>query len=46
MQYVERFDSEWQACFAINLCANAAKQPMAFTNQAFADWLERNEDLL
>jgi len=46
MQYMERFDSEWQACFAINLCANAAKQPMAFTNQAFADWLERNEDLL
>ena len=46
MQYIERFDSEWQACFAINLCANSAKQPMAFTNQAFADWLERNEDLL
>ena len=46
MQYIERFDSEWQACFAINLCANASKQPMAFTNQAFADWLERNEDLL
>lgn len=46
MQYMERFDSEWQACFAINLCANASKQPMAFTNQAFADWLEQNEDLL
>jgi len=46
MQYMERFDSEWQACFAINLCANSIKQPMAFTNQAFADWLERNEDLL
>jgi hypothetical protein len=46
MQYMERFDSEWQACFAINLCANSTKQPMAFTNQAFADWLERNEDLL
>lgn len=46
MQYMERFDSEWQACFAINLCANEAKQPMAFTNQSFADWLERNEDLL
>jgi hypothetical protein len=46
MQYLERFDSEWQACFAINLCANATKQPMAFTNKAFADWLEQNEDLL
>ena len=46
MQYMERFDSEWQACFAINLCANAAKQQMAFSTQAFADWLEQNEDLL
>ena len=46
MQYMERFDSEWQACFAINLCANATKQPMAFSNQSFADWLEQNEDLL
>ena len=46
MQYMERFDSEWQACFAINLCANANKQPMAFSNQSFADWLEQNEDLL
>jgi hypothetical protein len=45
MQYLERFDSEWQACFAINI-AKSAKQGIAFGCKAFSDWVAKNEDLL
>jgi energy-coupling factor transporter ATP-binding protein EcfA2 len=45
MQYLERFDSEWQACFAINI-AKSSKQSIAFSCKAFSDWVAKNEDLL
>lgn len=46
MQYLERFEPEWQACFAINVAKNPSKQAIAFSSTAFADWVAKNEDLL
>jgi hypothetical protein len=46
MEYLERFESEWQACFAINIAKTPSKQAIAFSNKKFADWVQRNEDLL
>jgi len=46
MEYLERFESEWQACFAINIAKTPAKQGIAFGNKKFADWVQKNEDLL
>jgi hypothetical protein len=46
MKYLERFDSEWQAAFAINIAKNPSKQAVAFSCAAFADWVQTNEDLL
>jgi energy-coupling factor transporter ATP-binding protein EcfA2 len=46
MDYLERFDAEWQACFAINIAKNPTKQAIAFSSSKFADWVQRNEDLL
>jgi len=46
MQYLERFNPEWQACFAINVAKSPTKQSIAFSNAKFADWVQRNEDLL
>ena len=46
MEYLERFDAEWQACFAINIAKNPTKQSVAFSSAKFADWVQRNEDLL
>lgn len=45
MEYLERFDPEWQACFAINI-AKSNKQSVAFSCKAFSDWVAKNEDLL
>jgi len=46
MDYLERFEPEWQACFAINIAKNPQKQAVAFSSSRFADWVQRNEDLL
>lgn len=46
MKYLERFEPEWQAAFAINIAKNPSKQSIAFSSKAFADWVQRNEDLL
>jgi hypothetical protein len=46
MHYLERFEPEWQACFAINVAKSPTKQSIAFSSQAFADWVAKNEDLL
>ena len=46
MAYLERFEPEWQATFAINIAKNPSKQSIAFSSPAFAKWLEQNEDLL
>jgi len=45
MEYIERFASEWQACFCINM-AKSPRQKIAFGNKAFSDWVAKNEDLL
>lgn len=46
MQYVGRFEPEWQAAFAINVARNPQKQAVAFSSKSFADWVQANEDLL
>lgn len=46
MNYISRFEPEWQAAFAINVARNPAKQSVAFSSKAFADWVQANEDLL
>ena len=46
MEYLERFDSEWQAVFAINIAKNVTKQSIAFSSNAFKAWLVKNHDLL
>lgn len=46
MEYIGRFEPEWQAAFAINVARNPQKQAVAFSSKAFADWVQKNEDLL
>ena len=46
MQYLERFDAEWQAVFAINIAKTPSKQSIAFSSKAFAEWVAKNQDLL
>ena len=46
MTYLSRFSPEWQACFVINVGRNIEKQGIAFKSKAFADWVQKNEDLL
>ncbi len=46
MKYLERFDAEWQAVFAINIAKTPTKQAIAFSCKAFADWVAKNQDLL
>jgi len=46
MAYLERFEPEWQACFAINIARTPSKQAIAFSCKAFSDWVAKNQDLL
>ena len=46
MEYLERFDAEWQAVFAINIAKAPSKQSIAFSCKAFANWVAKNQDLL
>jgi hypothetical protein len=46
MQYLERFEPEWQAVFAVNIAKAPAKQSIAFSCKAFASWVAANQDLL
>ena len=46
MEYLQRFDAEWQAVFAINIAKTPSKQSIAFGEKAFADWVAKNQDLL
>ena len=46
MTYLERFESEWQACFAINIAKSTSKQSIAFSSKKFSEWVAKNEDLL
>lgn len=46
MTYLERFEPEWQACFALNAAASSSKQSIAFSSKAFTSWVQRNNDIL
>jgi len=46
MDYLERFEPEWQAAFCINLAKKPSKQAVAFSSKRFADWVQANEDIL
>jgi hypothetical protein len=46
MEYLERFDAEWQAVFAINIAKAQSKQSIAFSAKAFTAWVAKNQDLL
>ncbi len=46
MEYLGRFEPEWQAVFAINIAKTPSKQSIAFSCKAFADWVAKNQDLL
>ena len=45
MQYLERFEAEWQATFCINI-AKSSKQSVAFSSKKFSEWVATNQDLL
>lgn len=46
MEYLRRFESEWQACFAINAVRNPSKQMVVMRSAAFTQWVNDNQDLL
>jgi hypothetical protein len=46
MEYLERFDAEWQAVFCINIAQATSKQSIAFSSKAFANWVTKNQYLL
>lgn len=46
MEYLSRMEPEWQAAFCISLAKKPSKQGIAFSNAAFADWVQANEDIL
>lgn len=46
MEYLSRMEPEWQAAFCISLAKKPSKQGVAFSNAAFADWVQANEDIL
>ena len=46
MEYLTRFDAEWQAVFAINIAKTPSKQSIAFSCKAFSDWVAKNQDFL
>mgnify|MGYP003351445368 CR=1 FL=1 len=46
MSYLQRFDAEWQAVFAINVAKTPSKQNIMFSSKEFSDWVAKNHDLL
>ena len=46
MHYLQRFEAEWQAVFAVNIARTPSKQAIAFGSSRFADWVAKNQDLL
>ena len=45
MEYLERFEAEWQAAFCTNM-ARSPRQSVAFACAKFSDWCRDNSDLL
>lgn len=46
MTYLQRMAPEWQSVFCINIARTPAKQAVAFSSRAFAEWVGKNQDLL
>ena len=46
MEYIKRFQPEWQATFAIQIARSTSKQSIAFGNKDFSKWVADNQDLL
>jgi hypothetical protein len=46
MTYIERMEPEWQSVFCITAAKDKHKQNVVFSNKTFADWLQKNQDLL
>lgn len=44
MQYLDRFDTNWQATFCLTL-AKSAKQKVGFRNRSYTQWVADNQDL-
>lgn len=45
MTYIQRFEAEWQAVFAISIAKSPSKQNIMFSSKVFSDWLAKNHDL-
>ena len=45
MQYLDRFDTNWQATFCLAL-AKSNKQQVGFRNASYRNWVAENQDLL
>lgn len=45
MEYLDRFDTNWQATFCLSL-AKSEKQMVGFRNAKYRDWVAANQDLL
>jgi hypothetical protein len=45
-EYLNRFEAEWQACFAINVAKNQTKSSVAFACPAFTKWIAANQDII
>lgn len=45
MEYLSRFDINWQATFCLTL-SKSERQKVGFRNKSYRDWLTENQDLL
>jgi len=46
MQYLERFEAEWQATFCISISKHPTKQTVAIGSPQFIKWCSDNQDIL
>jgi hypothetical protein len=46
MQYLERFEAEWQATFCISISKHPTKQEVALGSPQFIKWCSDNQDIL
>jgi len=46
MEYLERLQPEWQACFALSLAKTPNKQAIAFSSARFTKWVHEYEYLI
>lgn len=46
MDYLSRFDTEWEAVFIINLMTNPSRQTIALNSKKVAEWVTANSSVL